>query len=137
MRVSNPDRLYFRSPTGSINCVFYQHYGGLTCDVPAGSYPRTPAPSPPDGTWIGTAVHFGYDGIDNGVSSYLPPTAAEAAVLPYGATLALSSDAGADLMACLMARDGLTCVSPKTRVGLALSREALTPLVATAALPTS
>ncbi|MBS9533001.1 hypothetical protein KIH27_05285 [Mycobacterium sp. M1] len=133
-KVRSPDTLYFHSPTGSINCAFRQHYGGLTCAVPAGSYPRNPTPADARGTWFDDYVHFGRDTITNGMSAYLPYVDAEATVLPYGSTIRLTSDAPNGGTECLMARDGLTCVDYDTRVGLHLSRDDLTPLVGTEAL---
>lgn len=131
-KVHSPDTLYFHSPTGSINCAYRQHYGGLTCDVPDGSYPRTPAPADLSGTWFDHYVHFDGDAIENGMSAYLPRVAAESTVLPYGATIRLAAAGPDGDTECLMATDGLTCFNAHTRVGLHLSRDDLTPLVATA-----
>lgn len=133
-KVRSPDTLYFHSPTGSINCVFRQHYGGLMCDVPDGDYPRNTAPPHPRGTWFDHYVHFDGDAIDNGVSAHLPRVYAETAELRYGSTIRLKSDAPNGDVDCLMATDGLICVNYRTRVGLHLSRDDLTPLVATGAL---
>ncbi|WP_236737493.1 hypothetical protein [Mycobacteroides franklinii] len=123
-KTTNPDYLHFRSPTGSIACTFRKYV--LFCDVPRGTYPRTPKPTDLQGNWSDTTVSFGYDGgIDNGVATNDPIVYAESNTLEYGRTIRLQ-----DGIECLMERDGLTCVDYSTRTGMHLSRDDLTPLAA-------
>jgi hypothetical protein len=62
------------------------------------------------------------------------PEGSRVSVLPYGHTLRLHNLGPYGDTECLMARDGLTCVDYETRIGLHLSRDDFTPLVATDAL---
>lgn len=122
-KTANPDYLHFRSPTGSIACTFRKYT--LLCDVPRGTYPRTPKPTDLQGNWSGTTVAFGSDGIHNGVAIADPIVYAESNTLEYGHTIRLRDD-----LECLMERDGLTCIDYSARNGMHLSRDDLTPLAA-------
>lgn len=120
-----PDYLHFRSPTGSIVCTWRKY--SLLCDVPAGTYPRTPKPPGHEDDWRDSVVNFGWERVVNGVVAEDPPIYAESEVLPYASTIWLED--GPDPTACRMERDGLTCVAGGTRpVGMHLSRDDLTPL---------
>ncbi|HLS00308.1 MAG TPA: hypothetical protein VK069_11990 [Mycolicibacillus parakoreensis] len=120
-----PDYLHFRSPTGSIVCTWRTY--SLFCDVPAGTYPKTPKPRDHEDDWNASVVNFGWERVVNGVVAEEPVVYAESEVLPYGSTIRLEDDP--DATACRMERDGLTCVVGGTRpVGMHLSRDDLTPL---------
>jgi hypothetical protein len=126
----SPDYLHFRSPTGSIVCTWRRY--SLYCDVPHGTYPRTPKPAGVRGDWRETLVQFGWDRVVNGVAADQPLVYAESTVLPYGSTIRLGTDSDAE---CLMEPDGLTCISYwDKRIGLHLSRQGLTPLPVTDAV---
>ncbi|GAB4974685.1 hypothetical protein MAHJHV61_00650 [Mycobacterium avium subsp. hominissuis] len=129
--VRSPDYLHFRSPTGSIACTWRRF--SLYCDVPDGTYPRTPKPAGQHGDWRDTVVNFGWGRVVNGVFDDDPLVYAESNVLAYGSTIRLETDP--DATECLMERDGLTCVTyTGRRIGMHLSREDLTPLPVTDAL---
>ncbi|MUM22291.1 hypothetical protein FZI91_11335 [Mycobacterium sp. CBMA271] len=129
-KTRSPDYLHFRSPTGSIVCTWRRY--ALYCDVPHGTYPRTPKPVDLEGNWSDSIVNFGWDGIANGIATTDPIVYAESNALPYGSTIRLEE--GPYPTECLMERDGLTCVEYSKRTGMHLSRDDLTPLVATEAL---
>ncbi len=119
---SNPDYLHFRSPTGSIVCSWRKFV--LYCDVPKGTYPRTPKPATVSG-WSDSIVRFGFNGVQNGVAAADPVVYAESQVLPYGSTIRLEQTPGQT--ECRMDLEGLTCVDFTKRVGMHLSRGDLTP----------
>lgn len=121
---SSDDYLHFRSPSGAIACTWRKYI--LYCDVPQGTFPRTPKPADLKGDWHDSVVAFGWDGLHNGVSAHDPLVYAESNVLPYGSTIRLDDDTE-----CLMEQDGLTCVYADKRIGMHLSRTDLTPLAAT------
>ena len=127
MTRSSDDYLHFRSPSGAITCTWRKY--SLFCDVPTGTFPRTPKPADFKGDWHDSVVIFGWDGLDSGVAALDPVVYAESNVLPYGSTIRLDDDTE-----CLMEQDGLTCEYATKRVGVHLSRTDLTPLAATEAL---
>ncbi|MGV0625630.1 hypothetical protein ABQE43_06975, partial [Mycolicibacter minnesotensis] len=123
------DYLHFRSPTGSIACTWRTY--SLFCQVPAGTYRRTPEPPDLVTSWADDIVIFGWDRIQNGVATVDPPVYAESHVLPYGNTIRFPDGAGST--ECLMEREGLICTN-FVALGMHLSREELTPLTPTATL---
>jgi hypothetical protein len=123
----SPEYLHFRSPTGAIACTWRKWL--LFCTVPQGTYPRTPKPAGDQVSWDGSIVAFGWNGIQNGYAATDPIVYAESNALPYGSTIRLADD-----VECLMERDGLTCVSYGSHLGMHLSRQDLTPLTPTTAL---
>lgn len=120
---TNPDYLHFRSPTGSIICSWRKFV--LYCDVPQGTYPRTPKPAEIASGWTDSSVRFGFNGIQNGVAAADPFIYAESQVLRYGSTIRLEQTPGQT--ECRMDLEGLTCVDFMKRVGMHLSRGDLTP----------
>lgn len=124
---SSDDYLHFSSPSGAISCTWRKY--SLFCEVPQGTYPRTPKPAELQGGWQDSVVSFGWGGLQNGVSADDPIVYAVSNELPYGNTIRLQ-----DGTECLMQTDGLTCVDYGKRIGFHLSRDDLTPLTATGAL---
>ncbi|MBE5465019.1 MULTISPECIES: hypothetical protein [Mycobacteroides] len=124
---SSDDYLHFSSPTGSIACTWRKY--SLFCDVPQGTYARTPKPAAIAERWQDSVTSFGWGGLQNGVAAEDPVVYAVSNELPYGSTIRLQ-----DNIECLMENDGLTCVDYARRKGFHLSRDDLTPLSATGAL---
>ncbi|TDZ82096.1 hypothetical protein DE4585_02625 [Mycobacteroides salmoniphilum] len=122
-KTTNPDYLHFRSPTGSIACTFRKYV--LYCNVPQGTYPRTPKPDDLHGNWIDSTVEFSSEGIRSGIAAIDPIVYAESNTLDYGNSIRIG-DGGE----CLMERNGLTCVDYSTRTGMHLSRDDLTAMSA-------
>lgn len=121
----SPDYQHFRSPTGSIFCTWRRF--ALYCDVPHGTYPRTPKPAGLQGDWRDDYVELGWDRVVNGIAAPDPLVYAESNVLPYGSTIRLGQDPGE--AECLMQSDGLTCIHYwDKRIGMHLSRENLAAL---------
>lgn len=127
-KIRSPDYLHFHSPTGSIACTWRR--SSLLCQVPHGTYPRTPKPDGLQAIWSDDIINFGWNGIQNGIASTDPVIYAESNVLPYGSTIRFDDTPGS--IECLMQRDGLTCTD--FTKGIHLSRDDLTPLTATTAL---
>lgn len=124
---SSDDYVHFQSPTGAIACTWRKYT--LFCNIPQGTYPRTPKPADLQGRWQDTVVDFGWAGLGSGLAAEDPIVYAVSKVLPYGSTIRLQQ--GTE---CLMEPDGLTCVDYDKRSGFHVSRGDLTPLTATTAL---
>ncbi|ORA59210.1 hypothetical protein [Mycobacteroides franklinii] len=124
---SSPDYLHFRSPTGAIMCTWRKYI--LVCDVPRGTYPRTPKPVDLLGNWQDSVTTFGFESLQNGIVAPDPVVYAVSNVLAYGSTIRLTDDTE-----CRMDTGGLTCVEYGKDIGFHLSRTDLTPLAATSAL---